>query len=36
MIGFDLPTNYLDDPEVLLRKAKASLKKVLTLELEDN
>jgi hypothetical protein len=29
-------TNYLDDPEVLLRKAKASLKKVLTLESEDN
>jgi hypothetical protein len=36
MIGFDLPKNYLDDPEVLLRKAKASLKKVLTLESEDN
>jgi hypothetical protein len=36
MTGFDLPINYLDDPEVLLRKAKASLKKVLTLELEDN
>jgi hypothetical protein len=28
--------NYLDDPEVLLRKAKSSLKKVLTLESEDN
>jgi 3-methyladenine DNA glycosylase Mpg len=36
MTGFDLPTNYLDDPEVLLKNAKASLKKVLTLELEDN
>jgi hypothetical protein len=36
MTGFDLPTNYLDDPEVLLWKAKASLKKVLTLESEDN
>jgi hypothetical protein len=36
MTGFDLLTNYLDDLEVLLRKAKASLKKVLTLELEDN
>jgi hypothetical protein len=36
MTGFDLSTNYLDDPEVLLRKAKASLKKVLTLESEDN
>jgi hypothetical protein len=36
MTGFDLLTNYLDDPKVLLRKAKASLKKVLTLESEDN
>jgi hypothetical protein len=36
MNGFDLLTNYLDDLEVLLRKAKASLKKVLTLESEDN
>jgi hypothetical protein len=36
MTDFDLPTNYLDDPEVLLRKAKASLKKVLTLESKDN
>jgi hypothetical protein len=36
MISFDLSTNYLDDPEVLLRKAKASLKKVLTLEWEEN
>jgi hypothetical protein len=36
MTGFDLPTNYLNDPKVLLRKAKASLKKVLTLESEDN
>jgi hypothetical protein len=36
MTGFDLLTNYLDDLEVLLRKAKASLKKVLTLESEDN
>jgi hypothetical protein len=36
MIGFDLPTNYLDNPEVLLMKAKASLKKVFTLESEDN
>jgi hypothetical protein len=35
MTGFDLLTNYLDDPEVLLKKAKASLKKVLTLESED-
>jgi hypothetical protein len=36
MTSFDLPTNYLDDPEVLLMKAKANLKKVLTLESEDN
>jgi hypothetical protein len=36
MTGFDLLTNYLDDLEVLLRNAKSSLKKVLTLELEDN
>jgi hypothetical protein len=36
MTSFDLLTNYLDDPEVLLGKAKASLKKVLTLESEDN
>jgi hypothetical protein len=36
MTSFDLSTNNLDDPEVLLRKAKPSLKKVLTLELEDN
>jgi hypothetical protein len=36
MTSFDLLTNYLNDPEVLLRKAKASLKKVLTLESEDN
>jgi hypothetical protein len=36
MTSFDLLTNYLDDLEVLLRKAKASLKKVITLESEDN
>jgi hypothetical protein len=36
MTGFDLLTSYLDDPKVLLRKAKASLKKVLTLESKDN
>jgi uncharacterized protein YbaP (TraB family) len=36
MTGFDFRANYLDDPKVLLRKAKASLKKVLTLESEDN
>jgi hypothetical protein len=36
MTSFDLLTNYLDHLEVLLRKAKASLKKVLTLESKDN
>ena len=35
MIGFDLPTNYVDDPEALIR-TRAQLKKVLALELEDN
>jgi hypothetical protein len=28
MKGFDLPKNYLDDPEVLLRNTRAKLKKV--------
>jgi hypothetical protein len=36
MTYFDLSINYLDDPEVFLGKAKASLKKVLTPESEDN
>ena len=36
MTGFDLPTNYVDDPEALLRRTKAKLKKVSALELEDN
>jgi hypothetical protein len=36
MTGFDLLTSYLDDLEVLLRRVKASLKKFLTLESEDN
>ena len=35
MIGFDLPTNYVDDLEALLKRTKAKLKKVLALELED-
>ena len=34
MTDFDLPTNYVDDPEALLR-TKAKLKKVLALESED-
>jgi hypothetical protein len=36
MIGFDLPTNFSDDLEVLLKRTKAKLKRVSTLELEDN
>ena len=33
---FDLPTNYIDDPEALLKRTKAKLKKVSALESEDN
>ena len=36
MTSFNLPTNYVDDPEALLRRTKAKLKKVLALESEDN
>ena len=36
MIGFDLSTNYVDDPEALLKRTKAKLNKVLALESEDN
>ena len=36
MTGFDLPTNYIDDPEALLKRTKAKLKKLLALVLEDN
>ena len=36
MIGFDLPTNYVDDLEVLLKRTKAKLKKVSALESKDN
>ena len=36
MIGFDLPTNYVEDPEALIRRTRAKLKKVSALELEDN
>ena len=31
MTGFDLPTNYVDDPKALLKRTKAKLKKVLAL-----
>ena len=36
MTGFDLPTNYVDDLEALLKRTKAKLKKVSALESEDN
>ena len=36
MTGFDLPTNYVEDPEALIRRTRAKLKKVLALKLEDN
>jgi hypothetical protein len=36
MIGFNLPTNYVEDPEALIRRTKAKLKKVSALESEDN
>jgi hypothetical protein len=36
MKGFDLPKNYLDDPEVLLINTRAKLKKVLAVVLEDS
>jgi hypothetical protein len=36
MIGFKLPTNYVEDSEALIRRTKAKLKKISTLESEDN
>ena len=36
MTGFDLPTNYIEDPEALIRRTRAKLKKVSALKLEDN
>jgi hypothetical protein len=36
MTDFDLLTNYIEDPEALIRRTRAKLKKVLALELEDN
>ena len=36
MIGFDLLTNYIDDPEALIRRTRAKFNKVLALELKDN
>jgi hypothetical protein len=36
MIGFNLPTNFIDDPEALLKRTKDKLKRVPALESEDN
>jgi hypothetical protein len=32
----NLPENFVDDPEALLKKTRAKLKKVLALKLEDH
>jgi hypothetical protein len=32
----NLPEDFVDDPEALLKKTRAKLKKVLALELEDH
>ena len=36
MTGFDLPTNYVEDPKALIRRTRAKLKKVSALKSEDN
>ena len=36
MTGFDLLTNYVENPKALLKRTKAKLNKVLALESEDN
>ena len=36
MTGFDLPTNYVNNPEALLKRTRAKLKKVSALESKDN
>jgi hypothetical protein len=36
MTSFDLPTNYIQDPEALIRRTRAKLKKVSALESKDN
>jgi hypothetical protein len=36
MTSFDLPTNFIDDSEALLKRTKAKLKRVLGLESKDN
>ena len=36
MTGFDLLTNYVEDPAGLIRRTRAKLKKVPALKLKDN
>jgi hypothetical protein len=36
MTGFELPTNYVENPKALFRKTRAKLKKVLTTSSEVN
>ena len=36
MTDFDLPTNYVKDPEALIRRTRVKLKKVLALKSKDN
>ena len=36
MTSFDLLMNYIEDPEALIRRSKAKLKKVPALKSEDN
>jgi hypothetical protein len=36
MIGFNLPTNFIDDPEALLKRTKTKLKRVPALESKGN
>ena len=35
MTSFDLLTNYVEDPEALIRRTRAKLKKILALQSED-
>ena len=36
MTGFNRPTNYVEDPEALIRRTKAKFNKVLALKSEGN
>ena len=36
MTSFDLPTHYVEDPEALIRRTRAKLKKTLALKSKDN